>query len=473
MSLLSAFLFTFLARNVLAITHWSPHPTQINNWSWALNGSGAPGIYNSSVTPDSEYGTYNWCNMPHVRSKEYKTPTGEYKLEYVEVIQRHHKRTPYGSNTFFVEDVEWSCDGSGPVFGAVVDESPVGVEWQAFTDAQNPWTTSVGPGFKGSTCQFPQLTAPSLDDAYVHGNDLRAVYFHRLGLGSSFDPSKARIRVTNNVITSQVATALLHGLFPDSSPASHVVHIQPSSIDSLEPTYACPAADSLRSTYAASGGSNAAIWTEHLSDAQSVYAALDKVSGIATNDTAGWHSSFDHYYDNLSAKQCHSLKLPCSANDTSLCISQEQANTVYRIGNWEYSYIFRDAPDSTAYSALHYGAYVLELKSRLESKINGTSGLKYVHNVAHDGSISPLLGILQIAVMVWPGMGSEVVFELYSASKNQYFIRVLWSGQPMATSLPLGKNGVLDMVPIDDFFNYITGTVGANGAALYKACSGN
>ncbi|KAM6490548.1 hypothetical protein JOM56_013891 [Amanita muscaria] len=119
---------------------------EINNWSWALNGSGAPGIYNSSVTPDSEYGTYNWCNMPHVRSKEYKTPTGEYKLEYVEVIQRHHKRTPYGSNTFFVEGVEWSCDGSGPVFGAIVEESPVGVEWQAFTDAQNPWATMDSKG---------------------------------------------------------------------------------------------------------------------------------------------------------------------------------------------------------------------------------------------------------------------------------------------------------------------------------------
>ena len=76
----------------------------------------------------------------------------------------------------------------------------------------------------------------------------------------------------------------------------------------------------------------------------------------------------------------------------------------------------------------------------------------YFHSiqVAHDGSVSPLLGLLQIDVMVWPGMGSEVVFELYKNTCNQqYYIRVLWSGQPMKTSTPLGT---LDMVKIEDFF---------------------
>lgn len=34
--------------------------------SQVINGTGAPGIYNSSVTPAGSYGEYNWCNMPHV-----------------------------------------------------------------------------------------------------------------------------------------------------------------------------------------------------------------------------------------------------------------------------------------------------------------------------------------------------------------------------------------------------------------------
>lgn len=55
--------------------------------------------------------------MPHVRKSEYKPPACEYSLKYVEVIQRHHKRTPYASNTFFKEDVQVSntAGEAGPV----------------------------------------------------------------------------------------------------------------------------------------------------------------------------------------------------------------------------------------------------------------------------------------------------------------------------------------------------------------------
>ena len=45
-----------------------------------------------------------------------RVPPKDYTLQYVEIIQRHHKRTPYASNTFFKEDIAWSCDGEGPVY---------------------------------------------------------------------------------------------------------------------------------------------------------------------------------------------------------------------------------------------------------------------------------------------------------------------------------------------------------------------
>jgi len=52
-----------------------------------------------------------------VPRRVYSVPSSDYKLEYVEVIHRHHKRTPYASNTFPVEDIEWSCNGLGVVHG--------------------------------------------------------------------------------------------------------------------------------------------------------------------------------------------------------------------------------------------------------------------------------------------------------------------------------------------------------------------
>ncbi|EEB95516.1 hypothetical protein MPER_05501, partial [Moniliophthora perniciosa FA553] len=134
--------------------HYPPSASDINNLTFVINGHGAPGIFNSSTTPDEIYGIYNWCNMPHVRKREYKRPSQEFKLEYVEVIQRHHKRTPYASNTFFKEDISWDCTNAGQIHGGKgpsgLSASVVQIQWNSFRDQSNPWSNSVGPGFVGS-----------------------------------------------------------------------------------------------------------------------------------------------------------------------------------------------------------------------------------------------------------------------------------------------------------------------------------
>lgn len=48
-------------------------------------------------------------------------------------------------------------------------------------------------------------------------------------------------------------------------------------------------------------------------------------------------------------------------------------------------------------------------------------------------------------------MGAEVVFELWSRG-NDYFIRALYGGQALKT---LTELGVLDMVPVEKFFDYL------------------
>lgn len=66
----------------------APAQSSINNLTSAVHGSGVYGfIYNSSATPDSQYGTYNWCNMPHVRDSEYVRPGPEFELQYVELVR--------------------------------------------------------------------------------------------------------------------------------------------------------------------------------------------------------------------------------------------------------------------------------------------------------------------------------------------------------------------------------------------------
>ncbi|KAE8450855.1 hypothetical protein EG329_005768 [Mollisiaceae sp. DMI_Dod_QoI] len=391
---------------------YAPNATAINNLTQVVSGSGIYGfIYNNSNAPADEYGIYNWCNMPHVRKTEYQTPSSEYKLQYVEVIHRHHKRTVYASNSFPVESYGWNCDDEGLFYYGQPKEGNKSAHsyWQGFISPQNPFIPS---GFLG-TCQFPQITAGGLDDSWQHGQDLYGVYHDLLGFLPNDMEEKVAFRVTQNVITSEVAGMVINGMF--NTQADVPLLIEASGVDSLEPTYSCPTSSTLFS--AIESGVN---WTAHLTAASSLYATLDNISGVSPTDS-GFHASFDHYYDNLSARQCHVKPLPCklvNGVNSTTCVTQDIADEVYRFGNYEYSFIYRDDYRSLAASATSYGVWVGELTTHLRASIAGNSSVIYRHNVAHDGSMSRLLSVLQVDVMVWPGMGSEVVFELYKKESS-------------------------------------------------------
>lgn len=96
--------------------------------------------------------------------------------------------------------------------------------------------------------------------------------------------------------------------------------------------------------------------------------------------------------------------------------------------------------------------------------------VKYRHNIAHDGSMAPLLGALQVEEMVWPGMGAEVVFELYSSvgfgSGRKWAVRVLWGGRVLRSS----AMGEIDMMPVEEFLGYLTGLVGEGASYVLEKC---
>ncbi|KAA8614502.1 hypothetical protein TUN199_03718 [Pyrenophora tritici-repentis] len=451
----------------------APKKSWINDLDQVLNSTGTNGFrFNSSQLPAGvKYGTYNWCNMPHVRKEEYVKADEEFELVYVEVIHRHHKRTPYASNTFPKESYSWECSNQGLFYyGEPLhhnSNTSASTYWNVYTNPVNPFAR---PGFNGS-CQFPQITSQGLDDSWQHGADLYAVYHDLLHFLPSSLNNKITYRVTNNVITSQVAGMLIQAMY---APSSNVpLHIQPTGTDSLEPSYPCPAATSLSSTYGI--GSTATDWTAHLAATKPLFAALDAVSGVPAN-SSDWHTSFDHYYDNLSARQCHAKPLPCHISNKTLCVSQRQADAVYRLGQYEYSFVYRDSPLSLRAAVAAYGVFTAELADNIRAAVAGKSRVLYRHNVAHDGSLARLLSILQIEQMVWVGMGSEVVFEIYKKSVDvgcKYFIRILWGGQVLRSSNPsLGvKGGAVDMLELDIFLAYVDGLVGYRASKVVGLCA--
>ena len=142
-------------------------------------------------------------------------------------MQRHHKRTPYSSNAFPVESYHWNCDDSALYYYAQPFEGH-----QAAKVYQSLYISDINPfvqsGWIG-TCRFPQITAQGLDDCWQHGSDLYGVYGELLRFlprrGASDFGEKVKYRVTNNVITSQVAGMVIDGMWKSEASLPLMVQV--------------------------------------------------------------------------------------------------------------------------------------------------------------------------------------------------------------------------------------------------------
>lgn len=363
-------------------------------------------------------------------------------------------------------------------FDCSIAARTVRIDQQAFQSpidlftSQSPSSASSLTADGASACAFPQLTAGGYADAFAHGRDLTAVYGDAMGLFRTDRVSpRIQFRVTNNPLTSQTAAALIAGIFSETNSAQ--VLLENPDVDSLEPTYACAAATRLAASYGKTSTSPA--WTPHLARTQDLRRALGKISGVGP-DATEWSQSWDHYFDNLSSRQCNDLPLPCL---DAGCVTRAQTDEVFRLGQYEYAYLWRVAPESLRMAVASYGVWVAELLDHIAAvqrdvKNGKLDVVRYFHNIAHDGSISRLLAILQVDRMVWPGMGAELIFEIYSCAGHlqapcKWRVRVLWGGRPLQSSHP--SLGAIDMIELSRLTDYLRGLVGDRAANVVALCS--
>ena len=69
--------------------------------------------------------------------------------------------------------------------------------------------------------------------------------------------------------------------------------------------------------------------------------------------------------------------------------------------------------------------------------------------------------------MVWPGMGSELIFEIWNKG-GERFVRVLWGGTVIRSSNP--GLGLLDMIPVQTFLEYFDGLVSVGAVLVPGLC---
>ncbi|KAJ8065814.1 hypothetical protein OCU04_006477 [Sclerotinia nivalis] len=456
-------LFAFLAgaRETIALTPLETfYPIDLNDTSYISNTSlgSYGGIYSipgKSTTSNITYGTYNYCSMPHPRAREYQLPapvsSGTVKagIVYLEYLQRHQRRTMYNILPSG-ETVLFNCSGILPYLYAgphdTTTQQPIPVYASTYTDAGNPF---VGKYISG-TCQYPQLTIGGLSDGYQHGRDLDEVYgaTGKLRLFPA-TPSleKTYFRSSESPLTQQSAGGVLRGIWSGYK-KSIPLHQQATSVDTVNAGYSCSAISSTLAKI-----KSTTEWQAHLAATSTLRTTLGNM--FEANSDA-WQGTMDHFADNFQARLCNGYPLPCSPTNSSYCVTQDMAEEVFRAGDWEWNYYWRTNPFVQQYIQVVEGLFIGDIVSRLESVANGTiQEGKYSHIFVHDGDIGPIAGALGINALRWPGMGSNIAFEIWkiqntTAKIDGHFARVLYSGQPMKSVY-----GDMDWMPLETVLNIL------------------
>ncbi|KAJ5626305.1 histidine acid phosphatase [Penicillium lagena] len=421
------------------------------------------GIFSAPAREATENlsGSYDYCTMPHPSPESYQSPPPVYnhsidaQLVYVEYMQRHQRRTAYNILPGG-EDQRYECDDVNPyLYAGPTDEdlsrSPLPVYAQTYTDASNPFVASYVNG----TCQYPQLTIGGVLDGYRHGRDLWGVYGEKMGLLPTSPKAPAVwFRSSSSALTQDSAGAVLRGIWPDYR-GSLPLHQQAAAVDTVNEGFSCAARSQLLSIIQSSDE-----WNQHLAITQPLRSRLGTLFDANSSD---WMSTFDHFADNFQARLCNGYRLPCSRSDPSACATTADADEVFRAGDWEWNYWWNQNRNASQYIQLVEGLFLREIVGRLEATAQGSLDRVYTHNFVHDGDLGPILGALGIEQLRWPGMGSNIAFEVWQTSDSQSFARVLYSGHALRTA-----HGTLDWVPLTDVVDRLKAHVPDDIIAMCK-----
>ncbi|KIP12191.1 hypothetical protein PHLGIDRAFT_62597 [Phlebiopsis gigantea 11061_1 CR5-6] len=407
----------------------------------------ATGVYNTSQTPSNlPWNTYNYCNAPHVNAEHYTVPEiKDAKLVYLNTVIRHHKRTP--DNLYPEENslnaIPWDCTDfeqfsyGGPGAAQVFHNTDI--------PAWHPFLSTIWNG----TCDEGQLTRGGLEDAVTHGKDFWSVYSGKIGFLNSVNEKDIFLRTSVETRTMQVASGLLVGMDKSMATKTFPVTTQPSPIDSIPPNYPCNKASDVRNAY-----QSVPAWNDHLEQNIDLQNKLGEMLG--TTGLSAWTSWYDHFFDTFTSRTCHGHPLPCNTT-TGECVSDQDARTVFSIGDFEYNYIWSNAENATTYNQLTFGVFLQELAMNFQLFRDGGESYKLRFYVGHDGSMIRLisaLGLGAAAPLRWPSLGSELVMEVWeSKSQGGRFVRVLHDG----TEVP-----ALKWVSLDSFIELVMSQVPAD-----------
>ncbi|GJJ73342.1 hypothetical protein EMPS_05700 [Entomortierella parvispora] len=407
------------------------------------------------------YNNYNYCQGITPVAKQTYQPIAAAKLLKVQVMMRHGDRTP--TAVLPGKQVDYDiCSNPAEltsVGGNSKTQSPLLKPLITITE-DNPFADIFWTG----NCEVGQLTDRGQNQTFQVGKDLRGIYVDLLKFIPQFlDTSKLYVRNTYVWRTRVSAENMLNGLYPlpCRSPGVEIeMDTFPETIETMTLNTACAKGVSIYEAFIKT--------PTFLNFYKQNYALMTKINTILgveniaqTNETLNG--------DTLMPRYCNNIPLPCSATNSSDCITGDEAaqaiagTMFYAHGPLRYEAGAEEAKRLTS------GPFLKTLANGIRGTVNGTSGVKpFEFYSAHDATIDQNLAVIADPDTPWPGYASTLILETWELEANSttgakagdQVVRALFEGRVVPANPNL--NCTLDACPLDTFLSFIESYVPAD-----------
>ena len=325
-----------------------------------------------------------------------------------------------------------------------------------------PYGQKFGCYPKQRTCMGAQLTGRGVVQHLVNGALLKDVYIRKYGLVSN-NPrlGDLAVRSTDYSRTYQSALAFMHGLLPDMDLAKLPLHIT-SHMNFCDDRLSgvscnCPFINQLKEYAKKEKLKMKSNITSYQSGA--IKQEVASIYGMSTQHVP-WIGGI---VEVLMGYVCHGLALPCThlsrvrgevASDEDHCIKLPLIGKL-----WQYvdarGYIVLSGHAEQKYNLLYIYPLLREITQQLVNLSQGHQVPKITLYSGHDITLTPLIKVFGTYDGHWTPYGSRFIIETYSSSDNTFYIRVLYNGVDLTSSVIFCKSHLIhNMCPLQYFSDF-------------------
>lgn len=390
------------------------------------------GILGHAAHTEPIYGDYCGARMPSAAAYEAE-PWLE--LQHVHLFHRHGDRSAIAVlPSPYETDVEW-FDCASNQTSEPGTATPYKPEWD-MPKQRSPWQQQLWTG----NCFPGRLTVKGAFQHRRLGAILRTIYVDKLGfLPDTLDlvsnKSLLQVRSTDvRRVIESVENNLL-ALYPrdkrvrahGGEPAAIPITIFPKEIETLvyqDRSGYCPAL-----TRAVADMKASPQWLANMPN-QTVAKLQRVVKGME-------HWELWQMFDAMRGRQCHAKSLPCNARGE--CMTLDDLAPLWAWGDWSFDYQYRVFAKHTMRS-LGIGPLFSQLLESYDALYANGFQTKWSHFSAHDTSLGPILGALDVEIP-WIPLASNLLWETWGDANGNSYMRVIFNGRVL--SLPFCSRGSL------------------------------